>query len=125
MKREPIFPFSGTGPDFPPFCIFSLDDAQIKSILVKLGLPEGFEPLPDLGRLRIRVVVYGRHPTHWFLFALFAHAPNPVDNGYTLEGFPKSRYNASAFLDCIRHFCGRHQVNITSVDTSELTREQN
>lgn len=96
--------FNGGGPEFPDQELRSLDDDQVKTIMTRLGITEFFQNTPELtptpvGAADVRGYIHKTHPTHWFFFIRWEHAPIEIDNGFALHGWRKSRYTREQFRD--------------------------
>lgn len=100
--------FNGTGPDFPDYELISIDDEQVKGVLLLLGVTHLFaDTQPTAGKTLgdARGYIVGTHPTHWFFLERYEHWKKSSDNGYTLRGWPKSRFTKGQFGKIIEDYC--------------------
>jgi len=81
--------FKGTGPNFPDQDLFSLDDEQVKAVVLKLGYAALLSPTKET----FLMATDDRHPTHRFIFVRYANFPNPSDNGFMMMGYRRSRHS--------------------------------
>lgn len=96
--------FKGTGPNFPDHDLESLDDEQVKGVMLQVGAtelltdsPPHWGPSPK-GEADIRGLVFKKHPTHYFLFIRWEHSTNPGDNGFALWGLARSKHSNADFV---------------------------
>lgn len=94
--------FRGTEAKFPDYDIVSLDDEQVKSIMLHLGLTHLFNDRSESNV--VYSMVYKDHPTHWLLFTRFENFPQSSDNGFTLNGWLKSKYDLKAMAGLVVDF---------------------
>lgn len=116
---EPVPPFfTGSGPVFPDHDLISMDDEQIKGIMLTIGATHLLADLPKpapgaiLGSALGHVI--GNHPTHWFFLERYQWWPNPSDNGFTLQGYPKSKYSHQQLMAKIENYM--HHTCIGGID---------
>lgn len=101
--------FEGTGPTFPDYELLSIDDEQVKGIILGLGLTQLLAdlpmPKPDTGLGEAIGFAAGNHPTHWFFIERYQHWPSPKDNGFTLRGWPKSKFTSKQVGEILDKYC--------------------
>lgn len=104
--------FEGTGPDFPAYDIFAIDDEQVKAIMLRysiadllVDLPKRTGPLATLhqqrGEAERRAFLYKDHPTHWLMFIRFENALKASDNGFAMQGMLKSKHTEQDFAHMV------------------------
>jgi hypothetical protein len=79
----------------------SFDDAEVLTLLVKLGISHRLEFAPGVPGNTVDCFVKD-HPTHWLLFSRHRGFPNPKDNGYAVIGLFKKAFSeadAERFVD--------------------------
>jgi len=70
------------------------NDREIETFLEELGILQNLEAM-NLSMPGMKCVIHVRHQTHWIVAILYCGHKNPLDNGYALHCFPKSKYDAS------------------------------
>lgn len=107
--------FDGTGPDFPPYELYSLDDEQVKGIMHRYGCTDLFIDIPPpatpedfaaqaKGLTQRRGYVYKHHDTHWFMFIRWEQSLKPSDNGFGLQAWPKATTTHEQFCAHVNEF---------------------
>lgn len=97
---EPFF--TGTSTAFPNQDLVSLDDEQIKEILLRLDIHALFSP-PPAGEY-FMAVTDDRHPTHRLLFGKWSGHLEASKNGFVMIGWRRSRHSFSDVKRLVKEF---------------------
>jgi hypothetical protein len=84
------------------------NDSEIKVFLKELGILQKLEAL-SLSIPGMKCHIFVAHKTHWIVAILYCGHKNPLDNGYAVHCFPKSRYDSQEpyrFLDHLKKLLG-------------------
>lgn len=102
--------FRGTGPVFPNQDLVSMDDEQIKAILLNLDIHTLFEEL-KMSVPYFRAATDDRHPTHRFLIVRWTGNKRDRDNGYMLYGWRRSHHSFHDVERYMREFVDQAAIN--------------
>lgn len=106
---EPFF--CGTGPTFPSYDLISMDDEQVKGVMLKFGHTDLFTdttmPPHPSGDASIRAHFASDHPTHFLIFVRWENARKSRDNGYAMYGYWKGKCDRTKFNGHCQAFINR------------------
>jgi hypothetical protein len=84
-------------PDQP----FALADEEAKILLFELGVVDRFKKSDEL---LTQAVIVNEHLTHRILALHFSGQPDPLENGFQVTCFPRSKVSADKFQDFVSEF---------------------
>jgi len=101
MKTQPVIELLAKNPNEMIQCD---QDAQVKGLIVDLGITGCFSQKTTGQNETTRPVIFNEHPTHHILIVLYQGHDNPAENGFLAYCLPRSRVSTSEFLEFVRDF---------------------
>jgi len=69
------------------------DDDDARAFLLRLGILDKFSKRAQLAGEWAESVGHADHPTHWILATRFSGFSDALENGFVVQGWPKTLYS--------------------------------